>query len=266
MLESYDVSKLDIFSIENLKRGELSTLHSILVYLYSKIGNTETITLKYSEISWSNSDLVSKTINKLHEMGIVEVIQKPTKQSPTIIKLKNNMEVNYILNKNKKIDFENCFENKFLSEDNFKKAINCNNLNEHFQLKTIKDWIRNVNNGLWNCYRLFLLTKILTYSTTIDYKVKTFIVNKYMAKSNLNNFFNAIEMIFDKIPDNRKDILYNQFKNALKTQKIKSNGTFIDMTKKYLEGIKNRGSFAPPQEQEKSLISTVERTESGQCF
>ncbi|MDB4330189.1 hypothetical protein N9948_00480 [bacterium] len=233
-MERYDITKVDIFSLQNLKRGELSNMHSMLLFLYSKYHGNEEVSFKYSEISWLNYNIVSKTLFRLHELNLIMIVQRPTKQSPFVIKLKANSELHYILNKDRKLQFH-LYEPLSFTRTHFKEALDCSDTAEHFIGSVVSSWIRNVNNEVWDLHKFLTITKIVSYFSC-DYKIKTFTVNKYVSKKvSLNK---AIKFLYEKIPESRKEILYSQFSNTLDDLKIRNDKSFMGMSNKYLEHLK----------------------------
>jgi hypothetical protein len=233
-MEIYDISKVDIFSIPLSKRGELANLHSVLLFLYSKFHGSSEISLRYSEFQWLNYNTVYKTIIKLHELNLVTLIETPTKQKPLVVRLKPNRELHYILNKDKKVCFE-IYNNINFNSKNFREAIGCHHLNEHFIETSVNSWLRNVQNKTWDLYKFLTITKIVSYFST-DVKVKTFSVNKYA--SNKTIFTKNVSFLYEKIPDNRKEIIYNEFLNALKSRDLTSDQSFVGIVSTYLNAIK----------------------------
>jgi hypothetical protein len=237
-MKQYDISKLDIFSIPDLKRGELANIHSVMLFLYNKLNDNPEVSFKYSELTWLNYNSVQKIIAKLYSLELIDMIQSPTKHKPTVIQLKTNAELQYILNKRKRIEFEK-YKNIRFTENHLKEVIGCVNLSEHFITKQIPSWIRNVNSKAWDLYRFLAIVKIASYFNC-DERVKTFSVNKYTAKR--FPFNKTIGKLYEKIPDHRKEIVYNQFQNTLEHHRIKHNKSFTDMIIKYLNEIKKEVS------------------------
>jgi hypothetical protein len=240
-MDNYDISKVDIFSIPDLKRGELANIHSVLLFVYSKYHGNPLISLRYSEINWMTYYTVYKILCKLHDLKIVNVIETPTKQKPIILKLKPNHELHYMLNKNKKVEFEKYKSSNFNS-DLFREAIGCQHLNEHFISKTIPSWIRNIESNSWDLYRFLTVSKIVSYFSS-DHKVKTFTVNKYSNKK--TPFVKTISFLYEKIPDNRKEIVYTQFRNSVEGYNLSSDLSFTNMVSSYLNEIKKGTSMYP---------------------
>lgn len=236
-MDNYDLTKIDIYSFNNLKRGELSNIHSILLFLYSKKNEKGVVNFKYSEIDWLYYNNVLKTINKISELNIINIIQRPTPHDPFIIKLKPNNELRYIINKDKKLIFHEISGEKFNKEE-FKNSLDCTSLNEHFLEPTVRTWIRNINSGVWSINKFLIISKIVTYFKC-DNKVKTFTINKYSAKNQI--FSKSIKFLYEKVPNNEKDILYSQFYNTCLELNIKNDKSFVSMAinyQKYLDGLK----------------------------
>jgi hypothetical protein len=230
-MECYDITKVDIFSLQTDKRGDLPNLLSILVFLYSKFHGDPVISFKYSEIDWMYYNKIPLRINKLHELDLLTIISKPTKQDPFVIRLKPNNELHYILNKNKRIEFKK-YDSLTFNRKNFQKAINCGSLREHFIGDAVSSWVRNVNNQVWDLQRFLVITKIVSHFAC-DYKVKTFTVNKYNSRK--LPFNKSVTFLYEKIPDNRKEIIYSQFNNTCIELNLKHDKSFIGMVTAYLE-------------------------------
>ena len=230
---AYDISKVDIFSIKGLKRGEMSNIISMLLFLYSKFHGNDEISFKYSEIDWLYYHNVSKLVNKLQDLNLVTVLKKPSKQTPFIIKLKPNSELHYILNKDRRLEFHK-YNYLSFTKNYFKEAIDCTNLSEHFEGSTVSSWIRNVNSGVWDIYKFLTITKIISYFSC-DFKVKTFTVNKYVSRK--TPFSKAVPFLYEKIPDNRKEIIYSQFANTANILGIYHDKSFAGMVSAYIDHI-----------------------------
>lgn len=232
-MDTYDITKVNIFSLQNLKRGELANFVSVLVFLYSKFHGSDEISFKYSEIDWLYYHNVSKIITRLGELNLLTIVQKPSKQAPFIVKIKPNSELHYILNKDRAISFHK-FEASSFTRQHFMDAIDCTNLTEHFIGATVSSWVRNINSGAWDLYKFLTITKIISYFSC-DYKVKTYTVNKYVSKK--TPFTKAVTFLYDKVPNNRKEILYSQFLNALAERNLSHDKSFCGMVLAYLESI-----------------------------
>lgn len=228
-MDNYDISKVDIYSFSDLKRGELSNIHSILLFLYSKKNEKGIVSFKYSEIDWLYYHNVLKVVNKLSELNIVNILQRPTPHDPFVVKLKQNNELRFILNKNKKLNFHLFNQESFTKED-FKKALDCASLSEHFLEPTVRTWIRNINCKVWDLYKFLIITKMVSYFKC-DNKVKTFTINKYCSKNQI--FSKSIKFLYEKIPDNEKDLVYSQFINTCTEFEIKNDKSFVDIAVNY---------------------------------
>lgn len=233
-MEKFDITKVNIFSIENLKRGELANIHSLLLFIYSKFNNNPEISLRYCEINWMNRNTAYQIITRLEELNLISLIETPNKQKPLRIKLKPNHELHYILNSNKKVNFEK-YKGTLLTTDLFKEAIGCNHLNEHFIESTIPSWLRNVNNRVWDLYKFLTITKIISHFSS-DHKIKTLSVNKYSTKK--MPFLKTVGFLYDTVPENRKEILYSQFNNAAEKMSLSHDKSFCGIVSAYLEAIK----------------------------
>ena len=240
-MKNYDLTKINLFSIENLKRGELSNIHSVLLFLYGKFNGNEEVSFKYAEIGWLNYNLVFKIILKLNELSIIDIVKRPTIQDPFVVRIKPNNELHYILNKNNKIYFHKYNLNNFTRKE-FKEVLDCLSISEHFILSSVTTWLRNLQNGHWNLYEFLTLCKIITYFNC-DTKVKTFTVNKYAAKS--MPFPKAIKFLYEKIPDHRKEIIYSQINNTLLDLSINHDKSFFGMVSKYMVYLKKGPSIGP---------------------
>jgi hypothetical protein len=233
-MEKFDITKVNIFSIENLKRGELSNIHSLLLFIYSKFENNPEITLRYCEISWMNRNTSYQIIKRLEELSLITLLETPNKQKPLRIRLKPNHELHYILNNNKRVEFEK-YKGVLLTTELFKEAIGCNHLNEHFIEATVPSWIRNVNNRAWDIYKFLTVTKIISYFSS-DHKIKTLSVNKYSTKK--MPFLKTVNFLYETVPESRKEILYSQFNNAAVKLNLNHDKSFCGIVSSYLESIK----------------------------
>ena len=243
-IEKYDISKLDIFELsETTRRNELCNLHSILLFLYSKrIEDKPDVFFKYSEIDWMDKRIVRSSVETLNTLGLITLVNLPTRSEPFRVALKSNDEVNAVLNRNKKLSFEK-YDYKVFSKSDFSEAIGCKTLREHFLLINTTSWIKNINNGVWDLSEFLILCKIIScYSC--ENKIKTYTLQKYMAIKG-HFIINKVRFLYGKVPTNRKDILITQLQNTLRDLKIKNDGSFEDMVKKYQKKIKEP-SVVPP--------------------
>ena len=230
---TFDISSLDIFTIPGVKSSELPHIHSILLYLYSK-REQDKVTFKYSECTWLSSDTLSRTLKKLVALELITLIQKPTPQLPAVAKLKPNFELNFILNKKKKIElYKYLDKNRQLSKDNFKKFLGCTNLDQYFLSKTVTSWLRNVNSGVWDIYKFMVLAKVTTYFTEADQKLRTCMINKYTTK----NFQTKVsfDIFYKQLTNDKKVALQVQLENALREEGIRTNGTITDILEKFIK-------------------------------
>jgi hypothetical protein len=233
-MEKFDITKVNIFSIENLKRGELANIHSLLLFIYSKFDSNPEISLRYCEINWMNRNTSYQIIHRLNELKLINLLETPSKQKPLRIKLKPNHELHYILNSNKRVEFEK-YKDTLLTPELFKESIGCNHLNEHFIEATVPSWMRNVNNKVWDLYKFLTVTKIVSYFSS-DHKIKTMTVNKYSTKK--MPFLKTISFLYDTVPENRKEILYSQFNNAAEKLNLSHDKSFCGIVSNYLEYVK----------------------------
>jgi len=120
-MEAYNLLHLDFFSLPDLKRGELSNIHSILLFLYSRYTGSSEIPIKYSEIVSMSSETAYKTLCSLIRIGLIDLVQKPTKTTPLVVKLKTNEELQVILSKHKKIEFKK-YQNRDLTKEDLKET------------------------------------------------------------------------------------------------------------------------------------------------
>lgn len=225
----YNISRLNLFSIQGLNRGELSNIHSLLLFMYNRKYLDPIICFKYSEITWLSSETIAKTINLLSKLNLIEIIKKPTKQEPFFIKLKTNDEIQQNINKDIALNFEK-IKNTPLTKELLKELLNCQNLYELFDVKQIKSWLRNVNSGTWDKYKFIMLATIISY-IPCDYRIKSATLNKYTAKPAL---LNSIEFLYSKLPDDRKNLLFKRIDLTLNSKNLKNNGSFVDMCRVYL--------------------------------
>lgn len=235
-MENFDLSKIDFFSIKDLKRGELSNIHSVLLFLYNKKNETGDVIFKYSEIDWMYYHNVLKIINKINELNIINIVKRPTPHEPFVVKLKPNNELNFILNKNKKLNFHS-IDLTNLNKDIFRKCMDCSSLGEHFLQPTVRTWLRNISNNVWDKNKFLIITKIITFFKC-DNKVKTFTVNKYCSKG--QNFSKSVKFLYERVPDNQKEILFSQIQNTLNDLNIKHDKSFMNMINNYLNYLETK--------------------------
>ena len=233
-MEGFDISKLDLFEIKNLKRMELCRIHSILLFLYNKLHLDPKIAFKYSELeNMMNYHLAHLTLLKLEEIGLITILQEPTKKLPIIVELKSNAIIQNILNKDKRIDFEKYKNKEKLTIIDFKEAIGCKHIYTHFDTTQIDSWIKNINKGIWDRYKFLTTAKIITYFNSST-EIKTGTLNKRNARNNNKTIKTNISEIYDKIPRANQEIIYKQFKNTVIYHKIKTDNTFVNMVTGYL--------------------------------
>jgi len=235
-MDKFDLTKIDLFSLEGLKRGELANIHSLLLFLYSRLHSKQNkVSFKYSEIVWMNYNTASRTLFKLEELGILDIVQKPQRCYLAIVSLKPNHELNAILNKDKIIEFEK-YEDKSFTKDNLKEVLGSSSLCEHFQNEKANDWVRNVNSGSWQLNRLLTIAKLVSYYTN-DVNAKTNTVCKYATPKGML-FYKSVKLLYERIPNGKKDTVYNEFENTLKNRNLKHDKSFCGMVKVYLDDIK----------------------------
>jgi len=233
-MEGYDISKLDLFEIKNLKRMELCRIHSVLLFLYNKLHQDAKIAFKYSELEeMMNYNLVHATLEKAKDLGLLSIVQEPNNKRPIIIELKSNAEIQSIMNKDKRIEFEKYNEKNKLTILDFKEAIGCKHLYVHFDTKQIDSLMKNINKGTWDRYKFLAIAKIITYFNSSP-EIKTGTLNKRNARSDTKGIKTIVSEIYDKVPRNRQEIVYKQFKNAVSHHKINTDGTFPNMVAGYL--------------------------------
>jgi len=233
-MDGYDISKLDLFEIQNLKRMELCRIHSVLLFLYNKLYLEPKIAFKYSELEYlMNYNLAHSTLQKLKELNFISILQEPTKKLPIIIELRSNAEIQEILNKNKKIEFEKYHKKEKLTVIDFKEAIGCKHLHAHFETKQIDSWMKNINKKIWNRYKFLSTAKIITYFNS-SIEIKTATLNKRNIKTSNKKLKTTISEIYNKIPSHRREIIYKQFKNTVTHHNIKTDETFTNMVAGYL--------------------------------
>ena len=76
------------------------------MFLYYKYNNDPIISFKYSEIKWMSWDLANKILHKTDSLGLIKLVEEPTKKKPIVVCLRTNEELQYLININKKIEFE----------------------------------------------------------------------------------------------------------------------------------------------------------------
>jgi len=219
-MEGYDISKLDFFEIKDLKRMELCRIHSLLLFLYNKLHQNPRVAFKYTELEcMMNYNLAHTTLVKLNAMGLLSIIQKPSKKFPVIVELKSNAVIQTILNKDKKVEFEKYSSKSMITATDFKEAIGCKHLYVHFDTTQIDSWLKNINKGLWDINKFLATAKIITYFKTT---------------SDIKNIKTTISEIYDRVPKNRQEIIYKEFKNTVDYLNIKTDGTFPNIVAGYL--------------------------------
>lgn len=239
-IERYDISKLDIFEFAT-KRQELCNFHSLLVFLYNKkLEDTPDVVFKYSEISWMDKRIVKRLVESLKELGLITIVSTPqhhskNQNSPFRIKLKSNEEINTSLNGGKKLCFET-FNAKTFCKKDFADALGCSRIRENFLLASVGSWVKNINREVWDLSEFLILAKIISYFNCDD-KIKTYTLQKYMAQKS-PFIIGKVRFLYTKIPLSKKDVISAQFQNTLKELKIKNDGSFEDMVKKYQKKIK----------------------------
>lgn len=233
-MEGYDLTKLDLFEIPNLKRMELCRIHSVLMFLYNKLNLDPKVAFKYSEMEClMNYNLAHETLMKLKEMELIEVLQEPNKKLPVIVELKSNAVIQEILTKDKRVDFEKYKQKEKLSVMDFKEAIGCKHLYTHFDTTQIDSWMKNINKGKWDRYKFLATAKIITYFNSSP-EIKTGTLNKRNSKKGNKDIKTVISEIYDMVPRSKQEVVYKQFKNAATFHNIKTDGTFINMVAGYL--------------------------------
>lgn len=233
-MEGYDISKLDLFSIPDLKRMELCRIHSVLLFMYNKLQNETKIAFKYSEMeNIMNYNLAHETLEKIKELGLIDIIQNPSKKLPVIIELKSNSELQDILNKDKKVEFEKFLDKDLLTAVDLKEALGCKHLYIHFDTTQLDSWLSNINNGVWDRNKFLAIAKIVTFFNS-SVEVKTGTLNKRNAVKGNKNIKVTISELYEKIPRNKQEILYKQFENTVKYNKIKTDTSFTNMVAGYL--------------------------------
>jgi len=236
-MEGYDITKLDLFEIDGLKRMELCRIHSILLFLYSRINTEPLVAFKYSELKhMMNYHLVLETLTKLKKMKIISIIQEPNKRLPTVVELKSNAAIQDILNKDKRIEFEKYTDKDKLTVLDFKEAIGCKQLYIHFDTTQLDSWMNNVNKGVWDRYKFLAIAKIITFFNSSS-DIKTGTLNKRNSKLNKKDIKTTVLEIYEKVPRNRQEILRKQFKNTVNHLDINTDGTFPNMVAGYLNKI-----------------------------
>lgn len=234
MIEGYLISNLDLFDIPDLKRMELCRIHSVLLFLYNKLQNDTRIAFKYSEMSnIMNYNLAHETLEKLNELGLITIIQNPSKKQPVIVELKSNSELQDILNKDKKIEFEKYLDKELLTAIDIKEAIGCKQLYVHFDTSQIDSWLSNINKGLWDRSKFLTIAKIVTFFNSST-EVKTGTLNKRNSLKNNLGIKVIISELYEKIPRSKQEILYKQFENTVRYNNIKSDTSFTNMVAGYL--------------------------------
>lgn len=236
-MEGYDISKLDLFGIPNLKRMELCKIHSILLFLYNKLHNNPKVAFKYAELSnVMNYNAVRETLEKLKELELITIIQIPNKKIPIVVELKSNAILQEILNKDKKIEFEKLASKDNLTAIDIKEAIGCKNLYTHFETQQIDSWLKNINRGVWDKYRFMAIAKIVTYFNS-NVAIKTGTLNKRNSSKDKKDIKTTVSELYEKIPREKQEILYRQFKNTVDYHKIDTDMSFTNMVAGYLHKI-----------------------------
>jgi len=233
-MEGYDISKLDLFEIKNLKRMELCRIHSVLLFLYNKLHQEPRIAFKYTELEdMMNYNLAHLTLLKIEKLGLIDIVQEPNNKRPVIVGLKSNAEIQDLLNGDKRVEFERYNEKNKLSVIDFKEAIGCKHLYVHFDTKQIDSWMRNINKGAWNRYKFLATAKIITFFNSSP-DIKTGTLNKRNAQNNKKNIKTIVSEIYEKVPRSRQEILKKQFRNTVEHHAIQTDGTFPNMVAGYL--------------------------------
>lgn len=232
----FNLLDIDLFR-QSDSRGELALMHSILLFLYFKHKNIITnefnfVTFKYSEITWLNDITVRKIIFKLHKIGIINIIQTPKKHKPFIIELKPNCEIKNILTKNDKFDFKK-YDNVQITKEILQEIIEVKNINEHFGVTTSQTWVRNLNKGIWDRRKFFIILVLVSnFNCSSDIKSKT--VNKYMSnKMKSLNLVQCMEQLYNMIPENKQNTIFMKLKNST-TSQIEDN-TFSSYIKEFIK-------------------------------
>lgn len=237
-IEKYDLNKLEVFDIPALKGQIVCGIHSLLLFLYSrKKEDSPLVTFYYAEIFWIERRLVKKTLDLLAELEIIIINNSPqhhsqNQNSPFEIQLKTNEEIHLALGRNKKLSFDLYFAEKFTKKD-LTEALAIKILKDNFFPKQVGTWVKNINNNLWNLYEFLIIAKILVYFDC-DASIKTFTLQKYMGIKKENFIKAKVRPLYEKIPLEKRDIIFNQFKNTLEYLKIKTNNSFEDIVQKYL--------------------------------
>lgn len=103
-------------------------------------------------------------------------------------------------------------------------------------MEHIKSWIRNINNEVWDLYEFLILAKIVSYFDC-DSITKTRTFMKYMGVKT-PFIISKVRFLYTKIPLNRKDIIFTQFKNTANDLELKYDGSFEDLIRKYIKEVK----------------------------
>ena len=183
-------------------------------------------------------NLVGRTLPKLEKLRLVKLIQKPSREHNHIsveIELLPNDVIQDTLNQGKMINFEKYLNTK-ISKETVKEVLSCTQIKEHFNDNQVGSWIRNVNSGTWDLLMFLTFIKIISFFPS-DHRIKTFTVQKYMAKKD-TTFPSIVKFLYSKIPIEKQDIIYLQFENTIKSKKLKNNKLFQDMVCRYLNDIK----------------------------
>jgi len=233
-MEGYNLTKLDLFEIPNLKRMELCRIHSVLLFLYNKLHKDPKVAFKYSELEClMNYNLAHDTIKKLKELNLIHILQEPNKKLPVVVELRSNAEIQDILTRDKRIEFEKYKEKEKLTIIDFKEAIGCKHLYTHFDTTQLDSWMKNINKGVWDRYKFLATAKLITYFNSSP-DIKTGTLNKRNSKRSKKDIKTVVSEIYDRIPRNRQEVVYNQFKNTVKYHNIKTDSTFTNMVAGYL--------------------------------
>ena len=227
--DTYNLLNIDIFAIEGATALNTSDIHSLLLFLYNKGSENPLVTFTYSEINWINRWKLKSLLEALDALGIITLIQKPTKYKPVVVQLKSNEEIQTILHKNKKIDLVK-YQNKLLTKDDLKHIVGCDRLGTHVDIKQIPSWLRNINTQTWDKNKFLVILKIISYFNS-DYKIKSATLNKYMGDKT-KSFNNVVTFLYTHIPSNKKETIFRQFENSVNIK-----GTFVELVNTYLRSI-----------------------------
>lgn len=233
-MEGYNLTKLDLYEIPNLKRMELCRIHSVLMFLYNKLHTDPKIAFKYSEMEYMmNYNLAHNTLEKLKELELIDILQEPNKKLPVVVELKSNAEIQEILVKDKRVEFEKYNVKEKMTIVDFKEAIGCKHLYAHFDTTQLDSWMKNINKGVWNRYKFLATAKLVTYFNSSS-DIKTGTLNKRNSKRSKKDLKTIVSEMYERIPRNKQEIIYKQFKNTVAYHEIKTDSTFPNMVAGYL--------------------------------